>query len=272
MRNEGPAPDSPNRDTARVSGNPNPDTAGREQRISAAFSDLLGILREDGADSATPIPEASVPLDVELRRLANRVRDWREQGELTLQELARRSGVAASTIQKVETRQMIPTVGVLLKIARGLNRSTAELFGEPEEDVRVVHLRADARHRVDSRASMQVERLTGNLSNPALEAWRLTQQPGTGSGHKPVQWDGESLILCEKGQVRFRAGGEVYELRSGDSLHFKTAIPSVWSNEGTEPATLLFVVSLPEAIRRSLRPRLRNPGRFEATGRSRSTG
>lgn len=272
MRNQGPAPDTPAGDTVRVFGSPKPETAGRDQRISNALSDLLEILAEDGADAATALPEAEVPLDVELRRLANRVRGWREQGKLTLQELARRSGVAASTIQKVETRQMIPTVGVLLKIARGLDRSTAELFSEPEENLRVVHLRADARHRVDWRASMRVERLTGNLSNPALEAWRLTQQPGTGSGHKPVQWNGETLILCEKGQITFRIGGEVYELRSGDSLHFKTAMPSVWSNQGTEPATLLFVVSLPEAIRRSLHPRFRNPGRFEATGRSRSTG
>ena len=82
------------------------------------------------------------------------------------------------------------------------------------------------------------------------------------------------LLACGLafGLGTFRAGGEVYELRSGDSLHFKTALPSVWSNEGTEPATLLFVVSLPEAIRRFLRPRPRNPGRFAATGRSRSTG
>ena len=55
-----------------------------------------------------------------LADMANQIRVCRSADGLTLQQLATRSGVAASTIHKVEARQMVPTVSVLLKIAKGL--------------------------------------------------------------------------------------------------------------------------------------------------------
>jgi transcriptional regulator with XRE-family HTH domain len=45
----------------------------------------------------------------------------RTDERLTLQMLAQRSGVAASTIHKIEAQQMVPTISVLFKIARGLS-------------------------------------------------------------------------------------------------------------------------------------------------------
>ena len=194
--------------------------------------------------------------DAELRRVAERVRRWREEGQLTLQELARRSGVAASTIQKVETQQMIPTVGVLIKIARGLDRATAELFREPSEDLRVVHLPVETRHPVGLRPYTMVERLTSDLTEPCLEVWRVVHQPGSGSGSDAIRWEGEALAFCEEGQVDFRIGDEHYAVRAGDSLHYKTTIPHTWINDGEGPARLIFVVTMPDTLKALFHRRL----------------
>ena len=61
-------------------------------------------------------------IEGELAAISGRVRRWREEKGLTLQQLAERSDLAPSTVQKVETGQMIPSVAVLLKLARGLGR------------------------------------------------------------------------------------------------------------------------------------------------------
>ena len=63
-----------------------------------------------------------------LADIARQVRAYRSADGLSLQQLATRSGVAASTIHKVESRQMVPTVVVLLKIAKGLGRRPEELI------------------------------------------------------------------------------------------------------------------------------------------------
>ena len=69
-----------------------------------------------------------IDLEHVLADMAGQIRRCRAQDGLTLQQLATRSGVAASTIHKVESQQMVPTVSVLLKIARGLGRRPAELI------------------------------------------------------------------------------------------------------------------------------------------------
>ena len=63
-----------------------------------------------------------------LADIASQIRACRGEDGLTLQQLATRSDVAASTIHKVEARQMVPTVSVLLKIAKGLGRRPEELI------------------------------------------------------------------------------------------------------------------------------------------------
>jgi transcriptional regulator with XRE-family HTH domain len=63
-----------------------------------------------------------------LADMAQQIRTCRAQEGLTLQKLAARSGVAASTIHKIEAQQMVPTVSVLFKIAKGLDRRPEELI------------------------------------------------------------------------------------------------------------------------------------------------
>ena len=43
----------------------------------------------------------------EIRRIADRMRAWRAEAGLTLQELADRSGVSASAIHKIENHRMV---------------------------------------------------------------------------------------------------------------------------------------------------------------------
>ena len=62
-----------------------------------------------------------------LSDIASQLRACRTRDGLTLAQLASRCGVAASTIHKIECQQMVPTLSVLLKIARGLGRRPEEL-------------------------------------------------------------------------------------------------------------------------------------------------
>ncbi len=241
---------------------PDPAARSRARAVESAIDEFRENVQTD-----LPPDGPQARGEAELRRVAERVRRWREEGQLTLQELARRSGVAASTIQKVETQQMTPTVGVLIKIAHGLDRATTELLREPTHELRVVHLPAEARHPVGLRSRMIVERLTGDVSEPSLEVWRVVHEPGSGSGNDAVRWDGEALVLCESGEVDYRIGDETYSLRAGDSLHYKTTIPHSWINNGTGPAQLLLVVTLPDKLKTLFHQRLREAAAPAATAK-----
>ena len=206
------------------------------------------------------------PVDVEIARVAERIRRWREEAGDTLQELAERSGVATSTIQKVESFQMVPSVAVLLKIARGLGRSASDLVSDAPAQRHVAHLRASNRQAVGRRERMQVERVSGDLADPAFEMWRITVQPGFGSGRDPIAYSGEELVLVEQGELTVRVGEDEYRLRAGDVLHFKASVPHRWRNAGRSAARFLILGTLSPALRAALHRRLPSGARRSASG------
>ena len=207
-------------------------------------------------------------VDAELERIAQRIRRWREESGLTLQELGRRSSVATSTIQKVETLQMIPTVAVLLKIARGLGRRMSEFIREGGTELDVVHLPTSERHRIGMKRRVLFERLSGDLFDPELELWRVEVHQDQGSGRGTMEYQGEELILCEQGVVTVLVAEREYVLRAGDSLHFKASIPHAWRNDGPEPARFLVMGTVPTALRAALHTRLEAGAAVRAVGRS----
>lgn len=174
-------------------------------------------------------------IDEEIELIARRIRGLRERDQLTLQELAERSGVATSTIQKIETGQMMPSVAVLLKVARGLGRRISDLVRDESAVTDVVHLTAPERQPICVDNNLLVERLTGGLHKPSVEMWRVTLYPrdGRASRSETICYEGEELILCELGSVVFRIGEENHRLEAGDTLHFKASLPHSWHSDGT---------------------------------------
>ncbi|MEW6663032.1 MAG: helix-turn-helix domain-containing protein [Bacillota bacterium] len=57
-----------------------------------------------------------------------KLKELREQKELSQQGLARKAGVAQSSIHYIETGQKSPTIKVLAKIAAALNVNVSDLI------------------------------------------------------------------------------------------------------------------------------------------------
>ncbi len=184
----------------------------------------------------------STDVSVYLAKVAARLRSWRGDEGLTLQQVASRSGVAASTIQKVERQQMVPTIAVLFKIASGLGRGPAELIddsaGAPE-----VAFRSGGNRGPDAES---VAPLTGDLFDAQLSAWRLEHRPGRSVEAMEVGPNGEALIYCESGRLEVKIADQVYLLGPADSLHFKTRSPLSWTVAGAEPA--VFQLSCTDSV------------------------
>ncbi|MBW2281797.1 MAG: helix-turn-helix transcriptional regulator [Deltaproteobacteria bacterium] len=192
-------------------------------------------------------------IDNELARISQRVRARREQSGLTLQELAKRSGVATSTIQKVETEQMIPSVAILMKIALGLGAAVADLISDAGEAIEISHRRAVDRRRV-GRGNI-VERLSGDILEQTLDMWRVTVEPGHDSGKESMRFGGDALVVCEEGTLLFGLGEDEYVLSAGDTLHFRATIPYGWRNMSDAPATFTLTGALEGRLREVMQAR-----------------
>lgn len=179
--------------------------------------------------------------ELEASPWGSRIKICREQEGLTLQELAERSSVAPSTIQKVERGQMVPTIAVLVKIARGLRRRVSYFLGEEEGPVEIHHLPASRRTTTRVGKEVEIARLAGDLPAPDFDAFLVTIPPGAASG-RCEEHPGDKLIYCLRGKIHFDIGERHFRLAPGDVLHFKSTIPHAWRNaDGHRDAAMLLV-------------------------------
>lgn len=178
-----------------------------------------------------------------LHRMAEKLRRAREDLGLTLRQMGERSGLAPSTIQKVERGQIIPSVAVMVRLAEALNRP-ASFFIEDDEraeaDVRLIP--RGAGRRVGKGSPVEFVHVAEPLVNPKMEAFLIKVQPGGRSGgQETIIYRGEEIVICTRGTLVFEIRGREYRLRRGDVLHFKGDIPHTWHNPGPREGEMLMV-------------------------------
>jgi transcriptional regulator with XRE-family HTH domain len=186
-------------------------------------------------------------LDAELDKISDRIRSWREERGISRQELAELSGVAASTVHKVETRQMTPSIAVVLKLAHGLGRRPAEIMAEGVPELTISIQRSSDRQQTTTESG-RYERMTAELVGGEMEIWRVVLEPGISSGSR-LRFDGEVFIECEQGELSLDLGGRRHTLGKGDTAHFKASHAFTYGNEHDRPARFLLVATLPPELR-----------------------
>ncbi len=208
----------------------------------------------------------------DLERIAARIRSWRDEAGFTLQQLGDRSGVSASTIHKIENLQTVPTIGVLLKVANGLNRRPSELLAEVDVGRQVAVMRRDERQSLLVKDRVEIEHLIGMIPRNKLDVWRVRIEPGMGAGMKGTdawQFDGEMVILVEEGRVDVEIAGEKFVVAAGDSIHFDPSLPHSWVAGGELPAQVIVLAAIPERLQGILMERITaatEARAFEVTG------
>jgi len=184
-------------------------------------------------------------VDSSIKKIGEKLNRTRESMGLTLQQLADIAGVVPSTVQKIESGTMIPSIAVMMKISRGLNKKIGFLIDEEETSTEVSLIRKKDRLSLGDEDRILIKRLTTELVNPEMDGFILMLPPGAHSGEEPLHHHGEELVYCARGKVTFTIDEEHYTLGPGDSLHFKSKLPHFYRNSGRSKAELFIICSVP---------------------------
>ncbi len=184
--------------------------------------------------------EGSSTEDV-VASIGPKVRQLRRQKNLSLQQLAERSGMSAAAIHKIERNGMVPTITTLMKLAAALNRSVAYFVDEEQAEPAVL-VRSDERKAVfTSKQRLDLAGISGPYGHFFMAGAVATIEPGADSGAKRMEHPGEELIFMLDGSVCFEVEAEEYVLRRGDALHFRTDRPHRWWNPSTRSARAIWM-------------------------------
>jgi transcriptional regulator with XRE-family HTH domain len=177
--------------------------------------------------------------------VGGRVRALRENMDLSLRDLAERSGVSAPMLSQVERGETSPTIAVATRIASGLDLSLSQLL-RLDESRHVVITRSNQR-RSRRRRGHVVEELTPPLPGQRADVSIHTLAAGAatgGSGDPPMHEPGsrETAVVLE-GSIDLFIDGERNELAEGDSVTFDADLPHHFENNGKTESRLLAVVA-----------------------------
>ena len=183
--------------------------------------------------------------------IGHRVKALREAMDLSLRDLAQRSGVGAATLSQVERGESSPTLTVAARIADGLELTLSQLL-RLDEGRHVVIVRNGSGRR-SNRPGHAIEELTpplpgqrADVSRHRLDAGRSTG----GEGDPPIHEPGSrETVVVLSGSVELTVDGERYPLAAGDSATFDADLPHNLHNPGATTAEILAVIAA--GLRRS---------------------
>ncbi len=196
-------------------------------------------------------PSKDAPDAAEAQAVGVRVRALREAMDLSLRDLAERSGVSAPMLSQVERGETSPTLALAAKIAAGLELTLSQLLRLDEEPHVVVIRRAERRKR--RRGGHAVEELTPPLPGQRADVSAHKLAPGTATGgpdDPPLHEPGarETAVVLAGSPVLVIDGAR-HALGEGDSVTFDADLPHHFENPGDGEAELLAVVAA--GLRRS---------------------
>ena len=189
----------------------------------------------------------------EQLHVGTRVRALREAMDLSLRDLAERSGVSAQMLSQVERGETSPTLSVAARVASGLELSLSQLLRLDEGDG-VAVVRAGERLRGGAgRTGHGYEVVTPPVPGQRAEVAVHTLARGAatgGPGDPPLHEAGsrETALVLE-GTLRLVCDGVAHELEEGDAVTFDADLPHHLENPGDGEARFLAVIAA--GLRRS---------------------
>lgn len=200
------------------------------------------------SDSAlTPRKAADRSVRDGAARLGPIVRGLRQRARMTLQQASAATGLAPSTLSKIERGQISPTYDNLLNLAAGLGVSVNALFATgptSEGGGRRAVTRRGAGVRYATR-HYDYEMLCTELTNKSFTALRATLKCRTVEEFQSlIRHRGEEYVFVLSGTVDLHTEHyEVLRLEAGDSCYFNSGMGHALCSVGPQDATVLWIAS-----------------------------
>lgn len=185
---------------------------------------------------------------VDEEELGKRIQQHRVDKGLTLQELAERTGLTKGYLSKIENSEKAPPVSTLINLAKALNVSMSEIFGEIDERSPICLIKKVERRIIARDGSVfgyAYETLAHKFHNKKMEPYFLTI-PLAPKENVLFQHKGEEIVFVLEGTFKFFYGEKEFIVEDGDCMYFDSSIPHYPVCQGDKEAKCLIVIYTPE--------------------------
>jgi transcriptional regulator with XRE-family HTH domain len=171
------------------------------------------------------------------------LRRLRVKRGLSLERMAKASGVSRAMLGQIELGQSTPTINVVWKIARALDVSFATLITEPAAHGAALVLRTRAK-LLTSQDGTFTSRALFPFDEPRnVEFYELSLAAHSVEEADPHPSGTTENLVVNRGSLELVAGSARYRLETGDAIFFEADVPHSYRNTGAEPLLMYLVMS-----------------------------
>lgn len=184
--------------------------------------------------------------------IGSKIKQVRGVKQVSLEELATRSNLDVTLIQKMEEEELIPSLGPLIKIARSLGVRLGTFLddndkmgpvivraGKEKESVRFVSQSDKTREHLNFYS------LAADKAGRHMEPFVVEIEPSEKTDFMLSSHEGEEFIYVLDGVVEINYGKETFSLEKGDSIYLDSIVLHHVHAAGKQRARILAVVYAP---------------------------
>lgn len=184
--------------------------------------------------------------------VGEKIKSLRTAREISVQELAERSGLSEEQVIRIENNVDIPSLAPLIKIARALGARLGTFLDDQTELGAVVCRKQEtndtisfSNNAMDARTHMHYSSLSKSKADRHMEPFIVEIEKVNNTEYSLSSHEGEEFIYVLEGIIEIAHGKQKYVIEAGDTIYYDSIVPHhVHGFEG-QAAKILAVVYTP---------------------------
>ena len=181
-----------------------------------------------------------------------KIRSFRQTKNISVEDIAERSGLSVEQIQSIENESNLPSLGPLIKVARALGVRLGTFLDDNDELGPAVCRAADrerdhsisfSNDAADARKNMEYHSLAKHKAGRHMEPFVIDINPT--EEQQLSAHEGEEFIYVMQGELEIAYGRETYLLHEGDSIFYDSIVEHHVHGANGQAAKILAVVYIP---------------------------
>ena len=185
--------------------------------------------------------------------VGEKIKSIRETKQISVSELAERTGLAEEQINRIENNVDIPSLAPLIKIARALGVRLGTFLDDQDEVGAVVCRKEElnnstisfSNNAMNARTHMQYHSLSNSKADRHMEQFIIDIQTTEETNYELSSHEGEEFIFVMEGTVEIAYGKKTHVIEAGDSIYYDSIVPHHVHGYQGQAAKILAVVYTP---------------------------
>ena len=184
--------------------------------------------------------------------VGEKIKSLRENRNISMEELAQRSGLAVEQVERIENNIDLPSLAPLIKIARVLGVRLGTFLDDQDETGPVVCRKSGqmdsisfSNNAIHSRKHMEYHSLSRSKADRHMDPFIIDVNPTDDNDFVLSSHEGEEFIMVMEGTMEICYGKNTYLLEEGDSIYYDSIVPHHVHGYQGQAAKILAVIYTP---------------------------